>query len=162
MKPTDDPLAALRDYHLPEAVGWWPPAPGWWLLTLLVLLAVLWLSLLLRRRWRRNAATRAARRELEQLRRRLTEDGDSGRFLRELALLLRRFALTRFPRAEVAGLTGRAWLEFLERHSRDGGFLQGVGQVLLTGPYQAAPEYDASALALLAEGWIRHNREGAA
>ena len=22
----------LRDIHLPEAIGWWPPAIGWWLL----------------------------------------------------------------------------------------------------------------------------------
>ncbi|MDP7406676.1 MAG: DUF4381 domain-containing protein, partial [SAR324 cluster bacterium] len=27
-----DPLAALRDVHLPPAVSWWPPAPGWWII----------------------------------------------------------------------------------------------------------------------------------
>ena len=27
----------LRDLHLPEAIGWWPPAPGWWFLALLAL-----------------------------------------------------------------------------------------------------------------------------
>jgi len=27
-----DPLAPLRPLHLPDQIGWWPPAPGWWLL----------------------------------------------------------------------------------------------------------------------------------
>ena len=49
-----DPLAQLRDIHLPDTGGFWPPAPGWWLLALLSLtalaLAVLWWRRHLRRR----------------------------------------------------------------------------------------------------------------
>ena len=39
-----DPLAQLRDIHLPDGVAWWPPAPGWWLLLLLlaVIGALIW------------------------------------------------------------------------------------------------------------------------
>ena len=42
-----DPLAQLRDIHLPEAISVWPPAPGWWVLfigiiALLATLAYYW------------------------------------------------------------------------------------------------------------------------
>ncbi|HAU18090.1 MAG TPA: DUF4381 domain-containing protein, partial [Marinobacter adhaerens] len=41
-----DPLSQLRDIHLPETGGLWPPAPGWWVLAILliaVLAALVWL-----------------------------------------------------------------------------------------------------------------------
>jgi hypothetical protein len=46
-----DPLAALRDIHLPEAVSFWPLAPGWWIaLGIMVGLAVAILALIVLRR----------------------------------------------------------------------------------------------------------------
>ena len=44
MSNQGDPLAELRDIHLPEAVSLWPLAPGWWLLLALIA-AVLGLSI---------------------------------------------------------------------------------------------------------------------
>ena len=36
-----DPLAQLRDIHLPGPVESWPPAIGWWILLAIILLLVL-------------------------------------------------------------------------------------------------------------------------
>ncbi|MDM3871090.1 DUF4381 domain-containing protein [Porticoccus sp. W117] len=63
---TANPLAQLRDIHLPEATGWWPLAPGLWalLIAVAVLLAFgLWLWW---RRFRRNRYRRLAQRMLSQ------------------------------------------------------------------------------------------------
>ncbi|MEL0036507.1 MAG: DUF4381 domain-containing protein, partial [Gammaproteobacteria bacterium] len=45
-----DPLANLRDIHLPGDVSWWPLAPGWWILIVVVIAVLVW-SLL---QWRKR------------------------------------------------------------------------------------------------------------
>jgi hypothetical protein len=158
--PADLPL---RDIHLPPPVGWWPPAPGWWLLALaLVLLGVgLWLLL----RWfRRGRLRRAARAALQQLFAEYRGHGDDRRLLRELSVLLRRIALSRFPRRRVARLSGAPWLAFLDQ-PLDGsrlaeGFSRGPGRVLAEGPYAPAAELDAAALERLCRTWLRRLPKG--
>lgn len=154
-----DPLAQLRDYHLPEPVSWWPPAPGWWLLALLLLLAigaaVRW-SLAYRRR---VAARRSALRELQTLRAAHDAAGNDATLVRGLSRLLRRFALARFPRERVAGLTGETWLRFLDRYSADRPFTHGVGRALLEAPYRPDATLAAAELTDLVERWIRGNPE---
>ena len=128
---TGDPLAALRAYHMPDPVGWWPPAPGWWLLLFLlsagVGISVWWIT----HRHTGSAAARHARRELRRLRRELANDSDSAHFTRQLSKLLRRFALAVFPRHQVAALTGEDWLRFLDTHGGNGRFCDGPGRQLL-------------------------------
>ena len=158
-----DPLAQLRDYHLPEPVGWWPPAPGWWLLAGLLLVLLVWLAVLLRRRYRRTAARRAALRELQVLQQTHARDPDAAALLRGLSQLLRRFALQRFPRHQVAGLSGEPWLEFLHRESADGGFLDGPGRLLLDAQYRPEPPTDQLPdLLRLVRRWIARNPGGSA
>lgn len=154
-----DPLASLRGYHLPVSVSWWPPAPGWWVAALLILVLTFaaghwwW-----RRHWRR-AAARRARIELATLRATLIQDNDFLCFARGLSRLLRRFALVQFPRRQVAGLTGEAWLSFLDAHGGKGHFRDGLGRLLIEAAYRPSGPLPTTELMALVEGWINHNAD---
>jgi len=154
-----DALAELRGYHFPDPVSWWPPAPGWWLLAALLLLATSALVWTLWRRQRRRAALRAALVELDTLAG--AHDGlDPAEFARRLSRLLRRYALARFPRREVAGLAGEDWLRFLDAHGGDQAFTRGPGRLLREAPYRPAGDAPAlTELAALARSWMLHNAE---
>jgi hypothetical protein len=159
-----DPLAGLRDWHLPGAISWWPPAPGWWLVAGLVLVTLLFMLVRWRRRRRQAAAARAALNELRTLRVQLGPALDGPAFAAAVSVLLRRLALARFPRERVAGLSGASWLAFLDATGGGEGFTRGAGLVLGELPYRdpdAKPvsTQDLTALADLAERWIRANRE---
>jgi hypothetical protein len=145
--------ATLRDIHLPDPVGWWPPAPGWWLLAGLVLLLGLGLWWL-RRRARRKALPRAAAAELTRLQRCYEADGDLAALLAGVSAWLRRVALQYFPRAEIAALNGEAWLARLDQVLGEDGFRQGPGRVLDTGPYQRQAAADVEALLALCRRWL--------
>ena len=53
-----------------------------------------------------------------------------------MSTLLRRVCITIHPRAEVASLTGEAWLQFLDKQSGTQAFTQGEGRCLIEAPYQ--------------------------
>jgi len=51
----DDPSSIpLRDIHLPDPIGWWPPAPGWSIVLGLLVLASAGLAFALWHRHRRR------------------------------------------------------------------------------------------------------------
>lgn len=139
----------LRDIHLPAAVGWWPPAPGWWVLAGLVLLlaaGLVWWW----RRHRRLRYRRQALRELEQL-----AVLPAAALTAGLSRLLRRVALCHVARRECAGLSGEAWLAFLDRPFADRPFSEGIGRCLLDAPYRPAAEIDHQALVGLVRRYLR-------
>lgn len=108
-----DPLAGLRDLHTPPPPSWWPPAPGWWLLAALALAAVAGAVVVLIRRRRRAKPVRAALAELEAIFAALDDGGELHR-VQSVSTLLKRVALLRYPRTEVAALSGERWVTFLQ------------------------------------------------
>ena len=126
----------IRDLHLPEAIGWWPLAPGWWILLVVILAGLAWgLHRFLRTR-ARSAARRQALRRLEALLADYERDRDPAAFGAEVSQLLRRTMLAYAPRNEVAGLTGDAWLAWLDRDLAHPQFVSGPGRQLLELPYR--------------------------
>jgi hypothetical protein len=158
-----DPLAQLRDIHLPQLVTWWPPAPGWWLLGILLLVALVWAARWIWRRHQRGAYRRAGITELEQLLANWRTSRDTGAFLQQLNALLKRVALYSFPDSDVAAMNGAGWTEFLDRQWRaDRGNhpdLVFSGGPLESGPYMATLDaVDVQALHRSSLRWLREHR----
>ncbi|WP_411728283.1 DUF4381 domain-containing protein [Methyloglobulus sp.] len=143
----------LRDIHLPEAIGWWPPALGWWLLAILILL-VIGLLFWLYKHLTRKTAVKAAKKLLLEIKQ--DTQRENSQKLKDLSALLRRVAISTTTRNECAGLTGQQWLEFLDRSKKGSSFTEGAGQLLANAPYQKSPPTDQeiSQLTSLCEDWL--------
>lgn len=160
MRQQADPLAELRDIHAPGPIETWPPAPGWWLLALLAALAAVAALAWLRKRWRGNRYRREALRELKSLIDEWRGHQDNRRYLAALQTLLKRTALTGFPRDEVAGLTGEAWVAFLDHSTGTHEFSMGDAEVLIDGNYNPGADIHVETVHGIAERWIRkHHRK---
>ncbi len=126
----------LRDLHLPEPIGWWPLAPGWWLVIALVLFALGWLLWQAWRKYQFHAPRRYAIRELATLESEYFEHRNPVTLGQQLSELLRRAMMAYAPRHEVAGLTGEAWLEWLDKDLPVPYFHTEGGKSLLQLPYR--------------------------
>jgi len=135
--PAVDPLAALRDIHLPDPVSMWPPALGWWLVAAVAVAACVALFLWLRAR--RRSPRVAALAELDRLANAWREQRDVASLALGLSAQQRRVALASFPREEVAALHGADRLAFLERAAK-GGFPREVGEALESALYRRPDE----------------------
>lgn len=153
MPEAQDPLAQLRDIHLPEAVGLWPLAPGWWILIALFLALVagsIWY-------WRKRVISMAFKREALSQLEALNDlrDNNGLQYVQALNALLKQTALTAHARAEVAALSGQQWLEYLDQHFSQSAFVSGAGRCLADAPYKPSlATEELSALHLLAQQWI--------
>lgn len=108
---TPDWLSQLAPAHAPPAAGWWPLAPGWWILVSLLLVLVAALVY-----WQSRPFVRLRRMALRELKNMHDSVIDDIAFARELEHLMRRYAVARFGRDSVAGLSGERWLAFVVEH----------------------------------------------
>jgi len=148
-------LQNLNEIVQAGPVAWWPPAPGWYVLAGVLALAAAWATFRGLVRWQRSRYRREARRELDAIRR----DGPAA--APRVPVLLKRVALSAWPRERVAGLTGEDWLTFLDRAAQGGGFSGRGGALLERAAYGAGAALSAEefeALCAEARRWIREHR----
>lgn len=149
MADPSDPadLSSLRDLALAPQISFWPPAPGWWIVAAASLSMFAILVAMVVRHRRRNAYRREALHLLD------------GVEAAQLSALLKRAALARWPRAEVASLSGAAWLAFLDRTGRMSAFVAGPGHSIEAMAFGAEmQESDVEAARSVARTWLRRHR----
>lgn len=148
------PELPLKDIHLPDPISWWPVAIGWWLALGLGILLILAGYIIVRRSLRPTLRKQALK-ALDRIENTFHSTEDAAQCLSELSALLRRVVLSQKHSLSPAGLTGKAWLEFLDKPLETPEFSQGVGQILLAGPYQPkVDKKDLSQLLQLCRKWV--------
>ncbi len=149
MEPSNLPL---KDIHLPEPVGWWPPAIGWWILLVLIVMMV-FLSYWFYKKLTHRTIIKTAMKILQDIKQDTTLSEEQK--LTRLSALIRRVAISVFPRKDVAGLTGKRWLEFLDETIGEPRFSD-TGKVLIDDRYRKnKSQVDIAALIALCEDWLK-------
>lgn len=155
-------LQNLNDIVLPDAVGWWPLAPGWYFVAALLAAALLLLSYHRLRTWRNNRYRRAAVEELAVLAACLHDPKNRDSGLKSLPVLIKRVALSAYPREEVAMLSGEDWYDFLDATAGRNVFSPDLREAFSQAAYQPGSlgkvgQETASALIQACEYWVRHH-----
>ena len=150
MDPSQLPL---RDIHLPETIGWWPPAMGWWILIFAIPLLI-FLFFWLYKSLTRHTAIKTAKQLLQTIKQ--NNEASNEQKLTELSMLIRRTAISVFPRTDVAGLTGKAWLEFLDNSLDKPRFTEEAGTLLTNEVYRKEKQpIQVAPLITLCEDWLK-------
>lgn len=105
-------------------------------------------------RRKRNRIRRVSLKEIDAIQEAFQSHRDDTRLVRELSVLLRRVCISRYPRVDVASLTGVEWASFLDRNIAGKPFSEGDGIVLITEPYRKNPDIAATALLSCCRSWI--------
>ena len=149
---------ALHDIHLPETASWFPPAIGWWLLLLLIPLVIFgtwWLF----KRITRNTAVKSAKKLLAIIK----ADSDTADLekLQQVSIWLRRVSISTSARDQSAGLTGKAWLIYLDNSVQGSPFSQGIGQCLINAQFRqtVSNNLDINGLITLCELWLKGQKQ---
>lgn len=108
-------LNQLEDIQLPDPIGWWPLSYSWWLLIFMfgmLLIGAIWYYF---DQKKRNAYRTEALDCLNQLE---SLPNSPNQQLLAVNALLKKVALTCYPRTEVASLNSEEWLRFLAKTAK--------------------------------------------
>lgn len=151
-----DLLSQLRDIHAAPAVPWWPPAPGWWVLAFLLLFLLTWLGRSLFARIRVHQRRKQMLAWVDHLNTNIDPQRDPHGYLSTLNRIFKLVALRAFPEQHCAALAGRDWADFLTANMKVSQSAESLN-VLASGPYDPAPQFDADTMSELTRSWIKQH-----
>ncbi len=105
-------LDNLHDIIVPDAIEFFPLAPGWIIVGILLLTLLFHFAVKGYKNYKKSLYRREALKELEVSK----ENGKKGSLA--LLALARRVAIAAYGREVAARLTGDAWWNFMEEHSK--------------------------------------------
>ena len=153
-----DPLAQLRDIHLPADISWWPLAPGWWALIIMLGLMVGWAISKAVKRYRANLYRRQALAKLEQI----EKTSANSNLLTEVFATLKQTANIAYPNQHYSSLSIDKFIIFLQDscpHSIFTDLPNNLDSVLYSSDQQQIKTLNLTVLAS-AKTWVSvHRRE---
>jgi len=126
-------IHGIDEIILPEAIAYYPSAPGWQVLGLVVGILIVFQLTRSVRRWWRNRYRREALKQLAFIERQA--DKRLHDVVAVLPYYLKVTALKAYPRQDVASLSGKTWLSFLDANYSGPSFCGGIGKKLLNVAY---------------------------
>jgi len=149
----------LKDIHLPDTVSWWPPATGYWLILLII--AVCALSFFIIKKYLKSQRIKKqALTEYRRIKNNYLKDQNKKQLVTSLSGLLRRAAISSYPRTECASLTGKDWLSWLDegliKSNSNITFSSGPGYLLTDFAYSKSDHSDdINNLLSLCHQWLK-------
>lgn len=140
-----DLLDRLAEVPEPEAISMLPQTWGWAVVGFVLLTALSLYGWRRLQHYRRNAYRRDAIAALINI----------GEDPRQIAEVLRRTALCAYPRAEVAALCGKEWMDFLDRKISATVFTTEQWQILAIAPYKECEP--VTGLNAIARHWVANH-----
>ncbi|AUR52506.1 DUF4381 domain-containing protein [Aquella oligotrophica] len=153
MDTNTNPLAELKDVHLPAPVSIFPLATGWYIVIVLIFILVavlIWWQL---RRHKKKQQQQEIFSLLKQIKANAVTTSDE-KTIEECSILLKRVAVAKFPEQKPQLLFGKNWLQFLDKTGKTSEFTTGCGHYLGE-IYQKQQLEDKEAFFTLIEKWLR-------
>jgi hypothetical protein len=152
-----NPLANLRDIHLPHAVSAWPPGPGYYaLIAVFIILMLIYIKY--KKKQAYTAPKQEALAELSRIEADYKQNSNAKPTAAAITMLLKQVALVYHPRIDVASLHGHAWLLFLQETSQNIDF-NAIQTSLLDTPFNPKSREDLNPLLTATQCWIKQRRK---
>ncbi len=157
-------IQGIKEITLPDPVSYTPQTIGWYMLFAVLLILSVWLGYRGYRRWMANRYRTFALRRLDNIEQQLRQPDTRMNALTAIPVLIKQTALKCYRRAEIAQMSGKEWLAFLDKSYGGTGFSLGVGQLLPDLSYQASANLEGvedlkvGELLSLIKIWIRKHK----